>query len=264
MAIALTRAVSESLAQCELTHLSREPISIERAREQHAAYEKLLESLGVSVHRVAGAPELPDAVFIEDTAVVTDELAVITRPGAASRRPETIAVAEALGQYRKVVHLEAPATLDGGDVLRTRKTLWVGLSSRTNAVGAAQLGGALAPFGYKVHAMRVEGCLHLKSAVTSVGENLLLVNPAWLPADAFPGIPRIEVDPAEPYAANALRVGDTLIFPAHFPRTLDRLLARGLAVKTVDASELAKAEGAVTCCSILLETGGASPLHTRP
>src|SRR6185369_8927350 len=128
MRIALTRPVSESLAQCELTHLSREPINLDRAREQHAAYETLLKSLGVVVHRVSGAPYLPDAVFIEDTAVVTDELAVITRPGAASRRAETDAVADALRQYRKVVHLEAPATLDGGDVLRIRKTLWVGLS----------------------------------------------------------------------------------------------------------------------------------------
>jgi dimethylargininase len=148
--------------------------------------------------------------------------------------------------------MQSPATLDGGDVLRVRKTLWVGLSSRTNAAGVAHLGGALAPFGYKVHGMRVEGCLHLKSAVTAIGDDLLLVNPAWLPADAFPGVPRIEIDPREPYAANALRVGDTLIYPAHFPRTLERLRARGLKVVTVDASELAKAEGAVTCCSILL------------
>jgi len=127
------------------------------------------------------------------------------------------------------------------------------LSSRTNAAGVAQLGGALAPYGYTVHAMRIEGCLHLKSAGTAIGDDLLLVNPAWLPADAFPGVPRVEVDPGETYAANALRVGETLVYPAHFPRTLERLRARGLTVATVDASELAKAEGAVTCCSILLE-----------
>ena len=129
MWIAITRPVSASLAHCELTHLAREPIDVPRARAQHAAYERLLGSLGASLVRVGPAPDLPDAVFIEDTAVVLDELAVVTRPGAASRRPETDAVASVLASYRPLRTMTAPATLDGGDVLRLGRTLYVGRSA---------------------------------------------------------------------------------------------------------------------------------------
>jgi dimethylargininase len=268
--IALTRAVSPLLANCELTHLSREPIDISRAVRQHAAYEQTLESLGATIVRVPPAPELADSVFVEDTAIVLDEIAIVTRPGAISRRAETADVAETLAAYRRVVHLQPPAMLDGGDVLRLGRKIYVGQSSRTNANAIESLRRILQPFDYEVIGSEISGCLHLKSAVTAVGENLILVNPQWLkaPGDArhsstkdFGDADRIEIDPAEPFAANALRVGANLIYPSHFPRTLDLLRNRGLHVTTVGCDELAKAEGAVTCCSIIFD---APQFHPAP
>jgi dimethylargininase len=257
--IAITRPISASLRNCELTHQSRTPIDLDRARRQHADMERTLESLGVIVRRVPAADELPDAVFVEDTAIVVDEAAVVTRPGAASRRPEIHGVAAVLSEYRPLVRMTAPATLDGGDVLRIGKTFYVGLSSRTNATGAAQLRDALEPFGYRVATTAVSGCLHLKSAVTAVADHLLLVNPLWIARDAIGAIERIEVDPSEPLAANALRIGDAVIYPAHYPRTRRKLEECGLRVIPIECDELAKAEGAVTCCSLILgERAGAA------
>jgi dimethylargininase len=242
--IALTRAVSPSIAACELTHLDRQPIDVARATAQHDAYERLLESLGYTIVRVPAAPELPDSVFIEDTAVVVDELAVIARPGAESRRAETAAVAEVLARYRPLRFIEAPGTLDGGDVLRIGRRVLAGRSQRTNDDGIAQLRKHLD--GYTVEAIDVDGALHLKTAVTAVSDTLLVVNPQWVALDG------IAVDPAEPFAANVLRTPRGVVMPSAFPRTAARLRARGIVVHTVDADELAKAEGGVTCCSIQL------------
>ena len=251
--IALTREVSPSLARCELTHMGREPIDIDRARAQHHAYEDVLRSIGCEVRRLPPEPELPDAVFVEDAAVVFDELAVVTRPGAASRRGEVASVAETLASYRTLSAIEAPATLDGGDVLVVRKTVFVGLSTRTNDEGARQLQAAIGPQGYSVQPLTVRSCLHLKSAATRVGPATVLLNPDWVDARAFAAFERIEVDPDEAWAANALAVGGSVIHPTAFARTRERLLRRGLDVRGVDLSELAKAEGGVTCCSLVLE-----------
>jgi dimethylargininase len=253
--VALTREVSASLAQCELTHLSRESIDLDRARAQHAAYEKALRSIGCDVRRLPPEPEMPDAAFVEDTAVVVDEMAVVTRPGAASRRGEVRSVAEALAPYRDLFHIEPPGTLDGGDVLVMGRSVLVGLSSRTNQEGAAQMAALLAPFGYTVRTVPVRSCLHLKSAVTRVAASVVLLNPAWLDARVLDAFERIEVDPAEPWGANALETAGAVLYPAGFPRTRDRLLRRGLDVRDVDVSELAKAEGGVTCCSLVFDAG---------
>ena len=196
-------------------------------------------------------------MFVEDTCVVVDELAIITRPGAESRRPETAGVAEAVARHRALRHIEPPGTLDGGDVLRIGRTLFVGRSLRTNDEGIEQLRRILDPLGYQVHAVALHGCLHLKSAVTQVGPRTILVNPAWIDMDAFAGYEQIEVDPAEPFAANALLIGDRAIHPAGYSRTRARLESRGVGVVSVDVSELAKAEGGVTCCSIVLAGPGA-------
>lgn len=249
--LAITRAVGPSLARCELTHVERQPIDVARAAAQHGAYEARLAELGCELLRLPAEPDLPDAVFVEDTAVVLDELAVVTRPGAASRRPETASVAAALQPFRRVVTLQPPATLDGGDVLVVGRTLFVGASGRTNGAGIEQLRAAVAPHGYAVVPVPIDGCLHLKSAATLVGEALLLVQPAWIPAGAFPGLERLAVDPGEPFAANALLVGGAVVHAEEFPRTRERLLRHGLRVATVPASELAKAEGGVTCCSLI-------------
>jgi dimethylargininase len=254
--IALTREVSNAFDACELTHLPRTPIDVTRARAQHEAYEQALAGLGCRVERLTATDEMPDSVFIEDTAVVVDEVAIVTRPGAASRRVETTAVERALAAYRPVVHIEPPGTVDGGDVLVAGRWVFVGLSTRTNHEGVEQLRRHLEPFEYDVPAVAVSEALHLKSVVTAIADHTLLINPRWASRDCFPGFDLLEVDPAEPFAANALRVGDALVFPASFPRTRDRLVASGVPVSTVDVSELQKAEGAVTCCSILIKHNG--------
>jgi len=251
--IAITRAVSRSLARCELSHLERQPIDVARARVQHAAYETLLVTLGCELRRLDEAPGLPDAVFVEDTVVVLDELAVITRPGAASRRDETRAVAAALAPLRALVSIGPPGILDGGDVLRIGRTLWVGRGERSDDAGIAQLAARVEPYGYRVRVTAVRDCLHLKSAVTEVADGVLLVQPRWLAADALDrSLERIAVAADEPFAANALRIGDTLVYPSAFPATRRRLERRGLDVRVVDVSELARAEGAVTCCSLIV------------
>ncbi len=252
MPIAITRRVSPAIVRCELTHLARAPIDIELAEAQHEAYERTLSKLGCRVLSLPSEPELPDAVFVEDTAVVVDEVAVITRPGAASRRPETASVGAALARYRPVVAIAAPGTLDGGDVLRLGRRLYVGVSGRTNRQGIAQLDNLLAPHGYTVVGVPVSGCLHLKSAVTQVAPDIVLVNPAWVQSTVFSGFTRMSVHPDEPLAANALMVGDAVIYPEAFPATAARLDRAGIRLAPVDVSELAKAEGAVTCCSLLV------------
>jgi dimethylargininase len=245
--IAITRDVSPSVAQCELTHLARTPIDYERAVEQHRRYRALLASLGCKVIDIAADAIHPDCVFIEDTAVVLDDLAVITRPGAESRRGEVNAVAAELAQHRKTVRIEYPGTMDGGDVLVLDDRIFVGRSSRTNGEGIAQLRRLT---GREVIPVELHGALHLKTAITRVSRDTLIVNREWLDLASFKGWKLIDVDPLEPFAANALLVDEVVIFPNAFPKTCARLAH--LDVHLVDADELAKAEGGVTCCSLLL------------
>lgn len=251
--IAITRGVSATINDCELTHVARTPIDVDHAREQHAAYESCLASLGCEIRRLPADDHYPDAVFIEDTAIVLDELAVITRPGAESRRGELDAVAAVLGEYRTLARIEAPATIDGGDVLQLDDVLYVGRTLRTTDEGIAQLRALIAPYGYRVVGVDVNGCLHLKSAVTRVGADALLMNRRWVPPSIFDGWRIIDVDDAEPSAANALRIGESVIFPEELTRTRRKLEAEGIEVRTVLASELAKAEGGVTCCSLIVQ-----------
>jgi dimethylargininase len=246
--IAITRDVSPSIARAELTHVERVPIDYERACEQHDQYRQLLASLGCTVVDLPADPAYPDCVFIEDTAIVLRDLAVITRPGAESRRGETTAVAEVLGRYRPLVFIEAPATIDGGDVLVLDDRIYVGLSSRSNEAAVEQL---RALTGREVIGVRLDGALHLKTAITRVAPRTLLVNRAWVDVATFDGWTLIDVDPTEPFAANAVLLGERLIYPRAFEKTRARLGA--LEVHLVDAGELAKAEGGVTCCSLLVE-----------
>lgn len=249
---AFTRPVPPTIANCELTHLARAPIDWARAAEQHEQYEAALRAMGCRVERLAGDPSQPDSVFIEDTAVVVDECAVIARPGAISRRDETTTVAEALRAHRDVSSIEAPGTLDGGDVLRVGRRVYVGLSSRTTSEGARQLASLLAPAGYVVATVTVRECLHLKTAVTALSDDRVLLNPRLVDGSALGGVSWIEIDPAEPVAANVVSVDGKILCPASAPRTRRRLEREGFDVLAIDASELAKAEGGLTCCSLLL------------
>lgn len=251
--LALTRPVPPTITECELTHLTREPIAFARAKAQHAQYEDALRLLGCTVQRLAGQPQAPDSVFIEDTAVVLDECAVITRPGAVSRRQETGTVEEVLRAHRPLLRISAPETLDGGDVLRVGRRLWVGLSRRSTVGAVEELGALLEPYGYRVDTAVVRECLHLKTAVSALPDGRLLLNPRMTDVSAFDEVAFIAVDPAEPFAGNVLFVGETVLCAASAPRTRALLDARGYKTVTVDASELAKAEGGLTCCSLLLE-----------
>jgi len=254
MLIAITREVSRSIVNCELTHLARTPIDVNRAREQHAQYESALKHLDVAVLSLPEEPTLADSVFVEDTALVLDECAIITRPGADSRKPETESITKILAPYRKLFFIEAPARVDGGDILRVGKKIYVGLSTRSDTNAIEQMQDFLAPFGYEVNAVMVTGCLHLKSAVTQVAKDTLLINPKWVDRNLFSGMKFIEIDPSEPYAANAVLIGDAIIYPTSFPKTQKRLEQAGIKMVTVDADELAKAEGAVTCCSLIFKS----------
>ncbi len=251
---AVTRAVSPSLGRCELSHIERASIDVALARTQHQGYLRALESVGCHVLTLPAEPELPDSVFVEDTAIVLDELAVLTRPGAPSRRSEVAAVADLLRQHRPLETIEVPATLDGGDVLRIGRTLYVGQSARSNPEGIEQLREVLAAYGYVVEGVATRDCLHLKSAITALSDDSVLLQPAWVDRERFAGFRIIEIDPVEAHAANVLRIGEALIMPAGFPRTLQRLLDAGFQVIAVDMSELQKAEGAVTCCSLVFRS----------
>jgi dimethylargininase len=250
MLTAITRAVSPAISECELTFLDRSPIDYERAASQHRAYEECLRALGARVVSLAALRDLPDSVFVEDPAVVLDEVAVIARPGAASRRPEAEAIAAALAPLRPLARIEAPATLEGGDVIRAGRELYVGLSQRTNCEGIAQLATIAGPYGYSVTAVEVRGCLHLKSGACYLGRQTMLANRGWIDAAAFAGYRVVEV--AEEWAADVLAIGDAILMPAGFPKTAAVLEREGFTVRTVDVSELQKAEAGVTCMSLIL------------
>src|SRR5947209_16976241 len=219
MLTAITRAVSPAIVNCELSFIDRKPIDLTIAQEQHHAYEKLLGKLVARVISLPAEPALPDSMFVEDPAIVLDELAVIFPLGTETRRREAPSLAEALSKFRKLEYVSLPGTLEGGDVLRIGRKLFVGLTRRSNAEGIRQLAAILAPHGYEVISVPVTGCLHLKSAVTYIGGNTLLANRAWFDTQAFSGFDWIDVAPEEPHAANALAIKDLVIFPASFPRT---------------------------------------------
>lgn len=254
MRIALTRAVSPTLASCELEYQPRQPIDIAKAEAQHRGYEECLRSLGVHVISLPAEPEFPDAVFVEDPALVLDEIAVMTRMGAASRRGESASLARAIEPFRELHWLTEPATLEGGDVMRIGRRIFVGASRRSNRAGIAQLTGIVRPYGYRVEAVEVRGCLHLKSACTWLGRNTILANRDWIDMEPLAGFQVMEVDADEPGAANALTIDDTTIFPTAFPKTAKRLEDAGWKLRLLDISELMKAEAALTCSSLIFDS----------
>lgn len=257
MPIAFTRAVSPRIVECALTHLDPQPIDPERATAQHAAYEQALRDAGFDIVRLPYLAEDPDAVFVEDTAILLGKHAVITRPGAASRVDETPSTTQGLEPYFTIHHLTA-GTLDGGDVLRIGETLYVGQSSRTDAIGTNELEKAARPLGYRVVPVELGRCLHLKSAVTFAGRDkarrpTLLVNPDWVDPSIFEGTEPLAVAEDEPFGANIVRAGDRLIYASGSPKTAAQLRDRGFTLVEVDLSELQKAEAGGTCMSLIAE-----------
>jgi len=252
--IAITREVNAAIGSCELTFLRRGSIDTALALQQHQDYQSVLSSLGCEIVVVPTEPGLADSVFIEDTAMVLDEIAVLLRPGAASRRPEVAGVEAVLRQYRTLASIQPPGTLDGGDLLRIDNKIFAGLSTRSNKSGIEQFRNIVKDHGFRVETVATTKCLHLKSAVSEVAPGTLLINPDWISTSSFGDYELIDVDREESHAANALLVGQDLMFPASFPRTADKLVTRGINVTPIDLSELQKAEGAATCCSLILTT----------
>jgi dimethylargininase len=250
--VALAREVSPTIGDCELSFVERRPIDVDRAVAQHRAYCDALIALGLRVVVLPAEPALPDAVFVEDTAVAVDEVVIATLPGAESRRPEVITIAAELRRYRPIAYMSGPGTVDGGDVLQLGRTLYVGRTARSTDEGIADLRAHLAPYGYHVEGVAVDGCLHLKSGVSYVGRNTILANGEWVDAAAFGDVEVVDVADSEPWAANAIAVGDAVLVSAAFPETRRLLEGRGLRVVALDVSEFEKAEGGLSCLSIRL------------
>jgi dimethylargininase len=251
---AITREVSPNINDCELSFHARQPIDVPRAIAQHKAYQDCLAELGVHIVTLPAESELPDAVFVEDAAVIVDEVAVFPIMGAPSRRPEISSLMDTLSRYRSIKFLIKPATLDGGDVLRIGRFVFVGLSRRTNLKGIAQLAELLRPYNYQVQLVEVGGCLHLKSACSYIGNNTVLVNRSWIDAEPLRAFELLDVPEEEPAAANVLLVKDVVIMPSCFPKTHALLAQRGFRVRTIDLSELQKAEAGVTCTSLIFNS----------
>jgi dimethylargininase len=253
MLTAITREVSPAINQCEIGFIERQEIDVAKANQQHRRYQALLEELGAKVIALPALPDYPDSVFVEDPAVVVDEVAIMTRMGAASRRGESESLARGLETYRPLRWLREPATLEGGDVMRIGRTLYVGLSHRTNHAGVEQLTAELGPLGYSVVPVAVRGALHLKSACCSLGDGVILANREWLDLEPLAQFRIVDVAPQEERASNVLSVGGSVIVPASFPATAEILVRAGLKVRTLDVSELMKAEAGVTCCSLIFD-----------
>lgn len=257
----LVREPSRSLGACQLTYVARERIDLARATEQHHMYIDTLRRIGVTVTVLPPLHEHPDAVFVEDTAIVLDEIAIMTRPGAPSRQGEVTSVAEALERYRPLEWIREPATLDGGDVLPIGHDIYVGLSRRTSADALGQLQQLVGPHGYLAIPIPVGECLHLESAVSVVAPDRLLVNREWIDVSLFGSLETLSVPAQEPRGANTLRVGDVVYVAASCPRTRDLLERNGISTVTLDISELQKAEAGLSCLSLVFEDGAPRPSY---
>jgi dimethylargininase len=249
--LAITHAPSPKMEQGQRTHIGRRAIDFARACRQHEEYCQRLRDCGAEVQVLDVNREWPDSVFVEDTAIVLDEVAVLASMGAESRRGEAAGIEGELHKHREVERFTLPATIEGGDVLRVGRTLLIGMSSRTNRAGVNQLEAVLRRYEYKVIPVSVNGCLHLKTACTALPDGTLIVNPAWLDLEALRGFNRVAVPESEPWAANVALVGATVCLAAEHPRMGEMIRQRGFDVRTVELSEFAKAEGGVTCLSLL-------------
>ena len=246
MRIALTNRVSPKLAALYPA------VDVELARRQHAVYCDILQSNGVQVRQLDLNAEHGDACFVEDNAIVVDEVAILTTMGAAHRRQEPEALAPVLAEYRRVERIAAGARIEGGDVLRIDRHVFVGRSSRTDERGIDDLQRILEPLFYRVTAVHVADGLHLKTAVTALDSSTLLANREWVDMSAFEHFDVIDVHPGEPTGGNVLLIGDAIVMHAGSPKTVDRVRVRFPNVQTVDISEFAKADGGLTCLSLIL------------
>jgi dimethylargininase len=265
MMLAITHVPSPAMDDGQRTFVSRSTIDNTRAVRQHVDYCALLRRCGADVRTLDVNRDLPDCAFVEATAAVHDEAAVLTSMGTQTRRPELAGIELELRKHRQVRRVEPPARLEGGDVLRVGRSLLVGLSSRTDAAGVRALQTLARPFEYAVVPVPVQSCLHLKTACTALPDRSLLINPAWIDLQALGGFEIVPVPEAEPWAANVLSIGNQVCVAAAHERTADLIRSRGFAVEMIDLCEFAKAEGGVTCLSILVDDArGTAPGCRQP
>jgi len=253
MLVALTHIVSPLIEDCELTYVERARVDYERAVEQHAVYCKTLEQCGAKVVRLTTNAAFPDSCFIEDTAIVTDDLAIVTSMGALSRRDEASGVEKEIVKYRNVERVRLPATIEGGDCLQAGNNVYIGVSCRTNEEGVAELKRLLEPRGYRVTPVEVKKCLHLKTACTFLNDETLLANPCWVDLSPFKNLNVLYVPESEPWAANAIRVNGSVCIDAGATETVELVSRVHDRVEQIDVSEFRKAEGSLTCLSIIFD-----------
>lgn len=247
--LALINRPSPALERGERTYVGHDAIDFDLALRQHAKYADALRRCGATVTTLEVNQELADGVFVEDTAIVLDELAVLMSPGAASRRPEVAAIEEALRPHREIARIDLPGTIDGGDVVHAGRDLYVGLSPRTNAEGIAALREIVGRYGYRVTAIPVRQCLHLKTACSALPDGRFLVNPEWIDVSPLPNTRLLPVPVDEPWSGDVLAIDEHIILSDAFPKTAELLEA--FDVVPVSVSEFAKAEGGVTCLSLV-------------
>lgn len=262
--IAFVREVSAKADRWELPPVRSSPIDPKTARKQHATFVEVLKELGANIEFLPALPDIAHGFIVEDTAILLPELAVIARPGAKySHVSEIETVVTTLAAYRPIQRIAAPANLDGGDVLRIGRTLYVGISGRTNAEAVPAIAETVEPFGYDVKPVEVRDCLHLKSACTFIPPNFIVVNPEWVDGKAFEDVEPIPVDECEPFAANTLTLSGTSLVGAAFKKTEHRLRQAGITTRRVDISELSKADVGLTGLALLLEPRTAPLLNVR-
>ncbi len=247
---AITRKPCENFGRGLTTAVSAEPADYGLMLKQHNAYLEALSTAGIEVMVLDPQPDYPDAHFVEDTAVVTADVAIITIPGAQARRGEEESILPVLSEYRKIQRIQPPGTLDGGDVLLVNNHFFIGISERTNREGAEQLGRILQDYGHTWATVDVGAGLHLKSSINYVGQNNLLVTPDFTAKELFTDYNLIVLDPVESYAANSLLVNEHLLMPAGYPATRKRLEFMDFKIIELETSEVQKMDGGLTCMSL--------------
>lgn len=251
--IALTHVPSKAMDRCALTFMDRTPIDLDMADRQHRGYCELLEQCGAVVRTLDCNRLMPDCVFVEDTAIVFDEIAVVASLAEPSRQREPDCIERELGQYREVARIRPPATIEGGDVLIMDRTVLVGVSNRTNAAGIEALSDIVRHYGYRVVPVPVHGCLHLKTACCALDATRLVVNPAWLNTQPLKGFGLTQVPADEPWGANFVVIGGRVCLPTRYARTADEIRRLGFETYGCELSEFAKAEGGATCLSVIFQ-----------
>lgn len=250
--IALTRRPAFSFVNCQVEYIPRQEIDLHLAFRQHEAYCHALRQLGVAVEVLPPEETFPDSVFIEDNAVILDELAVVTSMGTLFRRGEPELLSPVLDRHRRLTTIAPPATIEGGDVLRMGRTLYVGVSTRTNREGVEALRAVVEPLGYEVTPVGIRASLHLKTACTSLDDETLLVNPDWIDSDALGSLRLLHVPAEEPFGANILRLPGGVLVQTSSPLTRDMIESQGFATTCVEVGEFAKADAGLTCLSLLI------------